>query len=98
MKFEKCRRRHCFKNDLEEEALENSTHLNSFKVSKKNEIASFLRVELVLSLYWSVSCDRNDLLARFSVCPAISNEFSAFMPKFFRSERSERVKKFWHEG
>ena len=34
MKFEKCRR--CFKNDLaKKEALENSTHLNSFKVSKK---------------------------------------------------------------
>ena len=63
------------------------------------KIASFLWVEIVLNVYWPVSCGRNGFLAPFSTCPAIflTSLSSIHAQIASRVSVCERVKEFEHE-
>ena len=64
------------------------------------EIASFLWVEIGLSVYWPVSCGGNEFLGSIlNLSSYISNKFSVFYAQIgSRVSVSERVNEFEHEN
>ena len=63
-------------------------------------IASFLWVEIGLSVYWPVSCGGNEFLGSIlNLSSYISNKFSVFHAQIgSRVSGSERVNQFEHEN
>ena len=64
------------------------------------ELASFLWVEIGLSVYWPVSCGGNEFLGSIlNLSSYISNKFSVFHAQIgSRVSGSERVNQFEHEN
>ena len=55
---------------------------NNARLKSKPKIASFLWVEIGLSVYWPVSCGGNEFLGKIlNLSSYISNKFSVFMLK-----------------